>query len=244
MSCRRRRSPPERSRTSVRACSPRKPKRSQSMPGRDLRAVAERRARRGPASSDSSTRRSPGDLGGVLREVGEPHGRAALDRRPASARARRASSSSSVVLPEPLTPTSADAVAGARAARSRRAAAAGRRRRRDTSSASSTLSPSRAVGEAQQLGAVARLGLVGDQRVGGLDAELRLATCAPAARGAATRAPCAAAAGGGPRARPPGGRARRARARRPRSRPRTGGPRRRRPPTSRCRRRRGTSGRG
>ena len=43
-----------------------------------------------------------------------------------------------------------------------------------TSSASSTLSPSRAAGEAQQLGAVAGLGLVGDQRVGRLDPELRL----------------------------------------------------------------------
>ena len=51
-----------------------------------------------------------------------------------------------------------------------------RRRRRPatTSSASITLLPSRERGEAQQLGAVARLGLVGDQRVGGLDPELRL----------------------------------------------------------------------
>ena len=49
-------------------------------------------------------------------------------------------------------------------------------------------------------------------------------TCAPAGRAAATRAPCAAAAGGAPRAPRPGARARRARARRPRSRPRTGAP--------------------
>ena len=55
-------------------------------------------------------------------------------------------------------------------------------------------------GEPQQLGAVARRGLVGDQRVGGLDAEPRLASCAPAGRAAARRAPCAAAAGGAPRA--------------------------------------------
>ena len=48
--------------------------------------------------------------------------------------------------------------------------------------------------------------------------------CAPAARGAATRAPCGSAAGGAPRAPRPGARARRGRARRPRSRLRTGGP--------------------
>ena len=49
-------------------------------------------------------------------------------------------------------------------------------------------------------------------------------TCAPAARGAATRAPCGSAAGGAPRAPRPAAPAPRARARTPRSRPRTGGP--------------------
>ena len=99
-------------------------------------------------------------------------------------------------------------------------------------------------GEAQQLRAVARLWLVGDQRVGGVDAELRLASCAPAGRVAATRAPCASAVGGGSRARSPDGRARRARARTRRSHPRTGAQCRRTPPTSPCTPRRGTSGRG
>ena len=135
-----------------------------------------------------------------------------------------ASSRTSVVLPEPLTPTSATRSPGPEAPGHVAQHRAGRRRRRDTSTASSTLSPSRARGEAQQLGAVARLAARRRSARWPPRCGTSASTCAPAARGAATRAPCAAAAGGGPRARPPGGRARRARARRPRSRPRTGAP--------------------
>ena len=85
-----------------------------------------------------------------------------------------ASSRSSVVLPEPLTPTSADAVAGAEpprdAAQQRLVAEA---RRRDVDGVEDLVAEARRR-EAQQLRAVAHLGLVGDQRVRRVDAELRL----------------------------------------------------------------------
>ena len=51
--------------------SPRKPKRSQQLRGRQLAPVGRASRACALASSDSSTRRSPGDLGRVLREVGD-----------------------------------------------------------------------------------------------------------------------------------------------------------------------------
>ena len=172
MSCRRRRSPPERSRTSVRAFVAAEAEAVAQHPGGDLLAVAEHRA-----AADLLQRlehpQVARDLGGVLREVGDAHGRAAVDRRRPSGSTSPASSLTSVVLPDPLTPT-----------RPRRSPGP----RRHVTCSSTRLSPKRDAhvdgvehlvaqprgGEAQQLGAVAELGLVGDQLVRGGDAELRL----------------------------------------------------------------------
>ena len=221
ISCRRRRSPPERSRTSVRAFSPRKPKRSHEHPGGDLLAVAERRA-----AADLLQRLEHAqvarDLGRVLREVGEPHGRAALDRAGVGLELagqqldqRR--------LARAVDADERDAVARAEPPGDAARARAGRRRRRDTSTASSTLSPSRAPRSAAARRGRATSGSSAISALAAVDAELRLrrARRRPAAqpRELLAQQLLAAVLAG----RRPGGRARRGRARRPRSRPRTGG---------------------
>ena len=143
ISCRRRRSPPERSRTSVRAFAPRKPKRSQSIPA-VISWPSPSTARPRTSSSDSSTRRWPG-ISAVSCERWARRTVAPRSTAPVAGSSSPASSLISVVLPEPLTPTSADAVARAQAPGHVARARACRRTRRDTSTASSTLSPSRAV---------------------------------------------------------------------------------------------------
>ena len=220
-SCSRRRSPPDRSPTGVHCASPVKPNRSHSWVAvivrplprsttrRDLLDGLEhpqrrRRARRGPGRGTPARTVAP-----------------ALDRAGRRARASPASSRSSEVLPAPLTPTMPTRSPGP----SRQVTCVeqhpARRPRRSTSSTSSTSLPSRCGGEPQQLDAVARRRLVGDQRVGGVDAELRLrrARRRPAAQPGELLADQVLPARLGGRGLPR--RARPGRARTPRSRPRT-----------------------
>ncbi len=171
MSCRRRRSPPERSRTSVRARSPRKPKRSASPPAVSSRPSPSR-IRPRISSSASSTRRCPG-ISAVswprwARRTVAPRSTA-----PASGLRSPARTSSSVVLPEPLAPTTRDAVAGTEAPRRVAQDRPVAERDRDVLRLDHLAAEPRRR-EPQQLDAVARLGLVGDERVRRLDAELRL----------------------------------------------------------------------
>ncbi len=172
ISCSRRRSPPLRSRTSVRPFSPPKPKRSQSIPAVSSRAVAEPRAALDLLDGLEHAQVA-GDLGRVLGEEGELDRRALRRPTPRPAPASPATSRISVVLPEPLTPTSAKRSPGP----SRQVAS--RRMRRSPVGERDVLGVDHLVAEprgreAQQLGAVAHLGLVGDQRVRRLDPELRL----------------------------------------------------------------------
>ena len=127
----------------MRAFSPRKPKRSHEQRRGDLLAVAERRAA-AHLLQRLEHAQLPGELGRVLREMREPHRRAALDLARRSARARRRAACSSVVLPEPLTPTSATRSPGPRrqvTSCSTSRAPSGS----ETSTASSTLLPRREV---------------------------------------------------------------------------------------------------
>ena len=221
ISCSRRRSPPERSRTSVRARSPRKPKRSHSIPAVISCAAAERRDARAPPRA---TRARAGGRGS--RPCPARGARAAPSRR---ARPRRSRARASP-------PSSADQrrLAGAVDADERDAVA------RPEPPGDVAQHPPPVVGdrdvdrvehpvaqprgrEAQQLGAVARLRLVGDQRVRGLDPELRLRRARRRAAAQPGELLAQQLPRGGPRAPPPAARARRARARRPRSRRRTGG---------------------
>ena len=142
---------------------------------------------------------------------------------PASGCSSPASSRTSVVLPEPFTPTSATRSPGPSRHVTCRSSGRSPKASDDVVGLEHLVAQARA-GEAQQLRRVARLGHVGDERVGGLDAELRLRR--PRGRPAAQPGELLAhaACGGARRARPRSGRARRARARRPRSRPRTGAP--------------------
>ena len=138
-------------------------------------ARGRRRGGRSPRTSStaSSTRRWPGISAVSWERKRELDRRAARRPRRSRAPARRRARFVSDVLPEPLTPTSAKRSPGpSRQVTSRRAAC--RRRRARRARRRCTLLPRRDGGEAQQLGPVARLGLVGDQRVGGLDPELRL----------------------------------------------------------------------
>ena len=143
--------------------------------------------------------------------------------RPDDGSSSPASRLTSVVLPDPLTPTSATRSPGpeapGRAAQQHLLAERHARPR----SRSSTLSPSRGGGEAQQLDRVARRRLVGDQRVGGLDAELRLGRARRRAAAQPGELLAQQLLAARPRSRRPGAGARRARARTRRSRPRTGG---------------------
>ena len=231
ISCSRRRSPPERSRTSVRAALAAEAEAVAQHARGHLAPVAQRGAAARTSSSASSTRRWPG-ISAVSWERWARRTVAPRSTSPAAGSSSPASSLTSVVLPEPLTPTSATRSPGP----SRQVAPAQEHpvaeRDRDVHGVEHLVAQPRGR-EAQQLGAVARLRLVGDQRVGGLDAELRLRRArrrpAPQPRQLLAQQ----LRGAGPRARASSGRARRARARRPRSRPRTGGPRRRRPPRSR-----------
>ena len=220
MSCSRRRSPPDRSRTSVRALSPRKPKRSHSSAGGDLHAAAERRD-----GADLLERlehaQVAGDLGRVLREVGEADGRAALDRARRRLELAARAARSSVVLPEPLTPTSATRSPGPRRhVTSRSTSRSPKRPPRPI--ASSTLSPRRAVAKrsssarSRGSGSSAISAFAASMRNFGLEVRAggpRRSHASSLRRSCRRRR----------RARRPGGRARRARARTPRSRPRTGG---------------------
>ena len=124
-------------------------------------------------SSDSSTRCAAGELLEVLRERPEAHGRAAphlaprrLELAGEQAQQRR--------LARAVDPDDTDAVAGSEAP----GEPCGRTARSPsvtlTSSTSSTDLPEAGGREPQELGAVARDGLVGDQRVRGVDAEARL----------------------------------------------------------------------
>ena len=114
-----------------------------------------------------------GDLRGVLREVREPHGRAALHLAGVGSQLA-GEQSHQRRLARAVDADERDPVARAEPPRDVPQQRPRRRTRRDTSSASSTLSPRRAVAKRSSSARVARLGLVGDQRVGGLDAELRL----------------------------------------------------------------------
>ena len=142
MSCSRRRCPPERSRTSVRARSPRKPKRSQSMLAvicRPSLSVATALT----SSSDSSTRRWPG-ISALSCDRNASRTVVPRDTLPDAGASSPARSLSSVVLPEPLTPTSATRSPGPRRhVRSRSSGSSPKAC--EMSTASSTLSPSRAV---------------------------------------------------------------------------------------------------
>ena len=240
MSCRRRRSPPERSATNVHWRLPPKPKRSHSWPAVSSRpSPSDTRGR--IDSSACSTRSSPSSSSRCCE-----------------------STASRTVWPVLTTPCEGVDVAGQQAQQRRLARAvdahdadpvARAEAPRDAPQDRALAELDRRVldvehrlaeprrREAQQLGAVARLGLVGDQRVGGVDAEARLRRCAPAGRGAARRAPCAAGCGGAPRSRRRPARARPAPAPRPRSRRRAAGRAPRRPPRCARRRRRGTSDR-
>ena len=91
-----------------------------------------------------------------------------------------------------------------------------------TSSRSTTVRPRRRWASARSSTRRARRGDVGDQRLGRVDAELRLGRSRGRARAAARPVPCAAGSAAGPRPRPPAWPAPRARARTPRSRRRTG----------------------
>ena len=172
MSCRRRRSPPERSATNVHWRLPPKPKRSQSCP-----AVSSR-----PSPSDDAR------ADGLQRLAARAARRRAP---PGAARAPRAAPSA----PRSTTPCDGASVAGQQAQQRRLAravdahdadAVAGAEAPRDAPQERPVAELDRRVldvehrlaepsgREAQQLGAVARLGLVGDQRVGRVDAEARL----------------------------------------------------------------------
>ena len=141
-------------------------------PGGEL--ARRRRASRGRGSPPPPRARAGGPARPRCPATGT---RAARSRRaaPRRRRARRspASSRTSVVLPEPFTPTSATRSPGP--SRHVTCRSSGRSpKASDTSSASSTLSPRRALAKRSSSARVARLGHVGDERVGGLDAELRL----------------------------------------------------------------------
>ena len=171
ISCSRRRSPPERSFTSVRPFSPPKPKRSHSIPAVSSRPSPSR-ARPLICLDGLEHAQVAGDLGRVLGEEGE------LDRRAARDLARRGLQLAGEQLHQRRLARAVDADDREAVAR---AEAPGRVAQqhlvavgdRDALGVEHLVAQAGA-GEAQQLGPVARLGLVGDQGVGGLDPELRL----------------------------------------------------------------------
>ena len=253
-SCSRRFWPPERSFTGVESCALVKPEALEQLPGRELDGLQPsptvRGALLGDHGADALVARFV-ELGELLAEGGDLHGLAALHR-PVVGCTVPATRPSSVDLPAPLTPRMPVRSPGAmrhssRAARSScRApvAASATGYTTDTSSRSTTSLPRRGDREPAERDRVAHRRLVLDELVRGIDAELRLRR----ARGRAAAQPGELLAHevlplrlGSPR---PSGRARRAAACRPRTRPRTARRCRRAPPRWRCRPRRGTSGRG
>ena len=174
VSCSRRRSPPESCPTGVHCRAAGKPEPLQHRRRGELAACPSRHVLR-HLPRWPPARACPRQVGELLASARRAARCVPLDRRrPPSSGRSPLSARSSVVLPEPLTPTMPIAVAGAEPPGDVGRAACGRRSSTVASSSSSTVRPSRLVANAEQLHRVARRRHVGDQRLGGLDPEPRL----------------------------------------------------------------------
>ena len=170
--CSRRRSPPDRSPTGVQSRRSVKPNTSASWAAESSRSPS--LTRRATSSTASSTPQVTGQLGQLLGQERRPHGRAGDAAARRRARVTPASSRSRVVLPAPL--RAEDARSGRPGRPARSASSQDRLRagvQRDVLQVVDLLAEP-GGGQPLQRHRVAGRRHVGDERVGGVDAELRL----------------------------------------------------------------------